>query len=167
MKGKKELSHTQFRLHFTLGILDIAEHEPGKEKNCPVTVPSPLSWWWDGDLERLFSLRSFLNNRLTKVLDRCRLVLPSAERFSFCCLFFFCLSSEGGKKEDKIVWIMLNESKMSKVSIRIWYHIYMFKRIRTLDSFKSTLTTIIIKVPTDIITTVLACFPCTLLVKNK
>lgn len=31
MKGKKELNQ-KFRLHFTLGILDIAEHEPGKEK---------------------------------------------------------------------------------------------------------------------------------------
>lgn len=150
MKGKKELTHS---LGYILlwGFWILQNMSQGRKKNCPVTVPSPLSWWWDGDLKRLFSLRSFLNNRLTKVLDRCRLVLPSAERFSFCCLFFFCLSSEGGKKEDKIVWIMLNKSKMSKVSILIWYHIYMFKRIRTLDSFKSTLITIIIKVPRDIL----------------
>ena len=98
---KKELSQ-KFGLYFTFGILDFSRTwaREGK-KICPVTVPSPLSGWWDGDLERLFSLRSFLNNRLTKVLDRCRLVLPSAERFSFCCLFFFCLSSKGGKKKTK------------------------------------------------------------------
>ena len=70
----------------------------GERRKMSVTEPSPLSAWWDGDLERLFSLRSFLKNRLTKVLDRCRLVLPSPELFSFCCFFFFCLSSKGGKK---------------------------------------------------------------------
>lgn len=56
---------------------------------------SPLSA--DDDLEPLFSLRSFLKNRLTKVLERCRLVLPSDECFFFCCFFFFCLSSDGKK----------------------------------------------------------------------
>lgn len=60
---------------------------------------SPRSAWRGGDLERPLSLRSFLNNRLTNVLERCRLVLSSATFCSFCCFFFFfCLSSKDGNK---------------------------------------------------------------------
>lgn len=63
-----------------------------------VTACLPLGWW-AGDLERLFSLWSFLNRRLTKVLERCRFVWP-AEPFSFCCPFFFFSKYE---KKDELV----------------------------------------------------------------
>lgn len=76
-----------------------------KENPHPVTALSPLFARWDGDLERLLSLRSFLNKRLTKVLERFRLVLPFSELFSLCCLFFFCLSSKGGGKADKYLFL--------------------------------------------------------------
>lgn len=58
-----------------------------------VLLSSPLSAWRDGEL------RSFLNRRLTKVLERCRLVLPT-DNFSFCCLLL-CLSSKDAMKTQQ------------------------------------------------------------------
>lgn len=79
------------------------------------TVPlsSPRSAGRDGDFFswQFFSLRSFLNRRLTKVFERCRLVLP-ADRFSFCCLLL-CLSSKDAQKTQQpsiYLFIFLQET---------------------------------------------------------
>lgn len=78
-----------------------------KERVCHMAHSSPLSAPWEGDLVILvLSLRSFLNNRLTKVLERCRLVLPSAALFSFCCLLFLFLSSV---KENRSLYYALQD----------------------------------------------------------
>lgn len=74
-----------------------------------VLLSSPLSAWRDGDLEQFFSLRSFLNRRLTKVFERCRLVLPTDD-FSFCCLLL-CLSSKDAVKRQQPSIFTTNKQK--------------------------------------------------------
>lgn len=61
----------------------------------------------DGDLERPLEaslLRPPLNNKLTKVLERCR-VLFSSGSFPFCFFSFFCLIS--------VIWTANNNSSFS------------------------------------------------------
>lgn len=66
---------------------------------CKMLLPlRPLSV--DGDLERPLEvslLRPPLNNKLTKVLERCR-VLFSSGSFPFCFFSFFCLISVIGQR---------------------------------------------------------------------
>lgn len=78
------------------------------------TVPlsSPLSAWRDADLEQFFSLRSFLNRRLTKVFERCRLVLPTDD-FSFCCLFFCLSSKDAVKTQQPSIFIRNKQTKLT------------------------------------------------------